>query len=78
MSTKLPRLSGKDVIKVLQDFKFEIANRDGSHIIMVNKQQRHPIRVTVPAHGELKQGTLSHIVNESGIGRELFLKAICA
>jgi len=76
MSSKLPRLNGKDVVKVLAKFNFKIENRDGSHITTVNREQRHPIRVTVPCHSkELKSGTLSHIIAESGVGREKFLKA---
>jgi predicted RNA binding protein YcfA (HicA-like mRNA interferase family) len=76
MNSKLPRLNGKDVVKVLAKFNFKIENRDGSHTTLINKQQRHPIRVIVPCHsGELKTGTLSHIISDAQVGREEFLKA---
>lgn len=79
MSSKLPRCSGRDVIKVLSKNHFEIENKKGSHVTMVNRiDYRHPLKIIVPDHTELRQGTLAHIVNESGIGREVFLRFISA
>lgn len=45
---KLPRLSAKDIIKLLEKRGFIVVRQNGSHMIYKNKEG---IRVTVPFHG---------------------------
>lgn len=72
--TKLPLLSAKEIIKVLQKMGFEVIRQEGSHIFL-----RHPDgRTTViPNHpGEdVDRGLLNKILKKDlNIEREDFLK----
>lgn len=46
--TKLPRLTAKDIIKLLEKKGFILSRQSGSHMIYRNDEG---IRVTVPYHG---------------------------
>jgi len=63
---KTPRLTAKEVIKLLDSDGFILDHVTGSHYIFY-----HPIhkrRVTVPYHGkDLPIGTLKSILKEAGI-----------
>lgn len=45
---KLPRLTAKDIIKLLENRGFILARQSGSHMIFRDKKG---IRATVPFHG---------------------------
>ena len=45
--TRLPRLKGKDLIRVLQSFGFEIVRTRGSHVFLRHQDGRV---TTVPVH----------------------------
>ncbi len=68
---KLPALTSKKVLTILQENGFEIDHTTGSHHIMY-----HPIskkRVTLPYHSkDLPKGTLFSIIRMSGISRDSF------
>jgi len=59
---KLPRISGKEMVKFLQRQGFQIIRVHGSHHFM----QRGDDRTTVPVHGshDLKTGTLRKILRD--------------
>lgn len=68
---RLPVVSGKDLIKALEKKCFKVRRRKGSHIALVRDDP--PARLTVPDHREIKRGTLSEILRQSGLGRDDFL-----
>jgi len=68
----LPQISGLELIKILNKFGFEIIRRRGSHIRLEKKTDKDIIRLTVPMHNQLKKGTLSRIIKDSGISEEEF------
>jgi predicted RNA binding protein YcfA (HicA-like mRNA interferase family) len=74
---KLPRVSGKEIIKVLSKIGFKHIRTKGSHAIL-NKQdkQRGKITVPVPLHKELAKGTLKSIMRQSGLKLEELLELI--
>ncbi len=49
--TKLPSVSGKKCVKILQKFGFEVYRQRGSHVTLVRKDP--PNQTTVPMHKEL-------------------------
>lgn len=57
--------SGKEVVKALRRIGFVVDHQRGSHIFMHNLQRN--ISVIVPAHKELKKGTLQNILRKVGI-----------
>jgi len=70
---KLPALKPKEVIKVLERAGFSFARQKGSHRIYVKGN----IGITVPYHNkDLKKGTLRHIIKQSGLTVEKFLKLL--
>jgi predicted RNA binding protein YcfA (HicA-like mRNA interferase family) len=79
MSGKLPRLSGKDVIKILcNKFHFKIINSKGSHLTLINETVRPPTLLIVINHNQLRIGTLQGIISKSKVGRQAFLEALNA
>lgn len=65
-------LSGRQVCKILAAHGFQEVRRKGSHIIMQKKKEDTTITVPVPDHDELRMGTLSGIIRQSGLPRSLF------
>lgn len=67
---KLPRdKSYTDVIKALRKIGSEIV-KTGPHYILV----RNGREICVPAHKELKPGTLKSIIRQAGLSTEEFLQ----
>lgn len=69
---KLRVLSGKDVCKIMSKHGFVEVRQKGSHIIMQKKEGDTTTTVPVPAHDELRIGTLLGIIKQSGLPRSLF------
>ncbi len=70
--SKLPRLSGKEVIKALARIGFRVT-RQKKHVVLRHGDGR---RVTVPLHPELDRGTLLAIIKQAGLTREEFLRLV--
>ena len=73
---KLPILSSRKVLKVLQSEGFEITRQSGSHIILVKYVDNKKLTVVVPKHAEIAKGTLLSIISQSGLTKEEFLELI--
>lgn len=71
--SKLPVVSGKQVVKVLQKIGYYFRDQKGSHIHL-----RHPnkIPLTIPNHKEIAKGTLRTILSDAGITTEEFIKLL--
>lgn len=69
---KLPRFSGREVVKVFQHFGWVIARQRGSHIILV--KENHHATLSVPDHKEVAQGTLRGLIRSAGLSVEAFLE----
>jgi predicted RNA binding protein YcfA (HicA-like mRNA interferase family) len=67
MSTKLPVLSGEDLIRVLRKYGYEIVRQKGSHVRLRNETDVERLPVTVPLHKERAKGTLKIILSDSRI-----------
>jgi len=75
--SKLPKLSGEDVIKILvKKFGFKVSRRKGSHVTLVKYEYGRKIVTVVPLHTELKPGTLLGILKLAEICRDEFLRAL--
>jgi predicted RNA binding protein YcfA (HicA-like mRNA interferase family) len=65
MSPKTPRdVSGKDLVKVLSKYGYEVVRQSGSHIRMSIITSDGVKNVTIPNHASIKLGTLMSIINE--------------
>ena len=75
MNGKLPLLTAKELIKILNKIGFEVIRQRGSHIYLKHKDGRCTV---VPLHAgkEIGRGLLKRILNEIDVSREEFLKFI--
>ena len=70
--TKLPILSGREIIKILSKNGFEIVGRKGSHVRMKKITATRVLIAIVPDHKEIPPGTLKSIIRQSGLPEETF------
>lgn len=72
--SKLPILKPREIIQKLKKLGFIEDHITGSHIIFYHPESQK--RAVVPYHlKDLPPGTLSSILNESGVSKEEFIKA---
>lgn len=63
--SKLPQVSGADVVRVLQKIGFTMRRQHGSHMIM---RRDNPFAQTVvPNHRQIDRGTLRAILRQAEI-----------
>jgi len=68
--TKLPVLSGADVVKVFEKAGWRVDRQRGSHVILI--KPGHIASLSVPQHRELAPGTLRSLIRMSGMTVEEF------
>jgi len=69
--TKLPRISGRECMKVLAQRGYYLRRQEGSHMIL---RRDHPLsQVVVPDHKELDRGTLRAIIRQAGLSVDEFI-----
>ncbi len=73
--SKLPIISGVEVVKALKKVGYEIDHQTGSHMILRNINQPHR-RLTVPNHKTIAKGTLLAIIKQAGLSREEFFELL--
>ena len=73
--SRLPRLTGTEVVRALQKAGFKIIRQRGSHVYMRHADGRATV---VPVHkGEdLGSGILSKILRDAELSRQEFLKLV--
>jgi predicted RNA binding protein YcfA (HicA-like mRNA interferase family) len=66
MSPRLPALTGRDVISVLERHGFAQTRQSGSHVVLKHPDGR---RVTVPVHAgrDLGRGLLRQIMRDANL-----------
>lgn len=71
MTEKLPRVTAKDIIRVLELLGFSLARQSGSHKIYKNNEGK---RVTVPFHSRktLHPKLLQSILKDADLSTERF------
>jgi len=74
--TRLPVLSGSDLVKILSKAGFQFARQRGSHIILVKFYENKKRAVVVPNHKEIDRGTLLEIIRQAGLAKDEFLKLV--
>jgi predicted RNA binding protein YcfA (HicA-like mRNA interferase family) len=69
---KLRVLSGREVCAILTVEGFSVVRQRGSHVVMQKRSGNTTTTVPVPDHPDLKTGTLTSIIRQSGVARRLF------
>ena len=70
MSRHLPAISGKDLIRALRKSGFVVLRQKGSHVSLEKRTAAGYWRTIVPMHREIRPGTLSDILNQTGLSKE--------
>jgi predicted RNA binding protein YcfA (HicA-like mRNA interferase family) len=71
--TRLPRLSGRDVVRALTKLGYKKDHQRGSHIVLRQSGEPHR-RIVIPDHGEVAKGTLRAIIRQLGLTVDQFLE----
>jgi predicted RNA binding protein YcfA (HicA-like mRNA interferase family) len=72
--TKLPQLSGPDLVRTLQKVGFTVRRQHGSHIIM---RRDDPFAQTVvPNHRQIDRGMLRAILRQIGITADQLIELL--
>ena len=72
--SKLPQVSGPDVVRALQKLGFTVRRQHGSHIIM---RRDDPFAQTVvPHHRQIDGGTLRAILRQTEITADELIKLL--
>jgi len=64
--TKLPVVSGREVVKRLEKSDFVFVRQSGSHMIL-RREAPPKMTISVPDHKELKKRTLKSILRQVGL-----------
>ncbi|MFB2881823.1 type II toxin-antitoxin system HicA family toxin [Floridanema aerugineum] len=74
MTSALPVLSGREVVRVFESFGWEVVRQTGSHIILVKEGES--VTLSVPDHREVAKGTLRSLIRTAGLTVQEFVSAI--
>ncbi|MEA2054892.1 MAG: type II toxin-antitoxin system HicA family toxin [Candidatus Thermoplasmatota archaeon] len=76
MKTRLPAVSGKEVIKALRKIGYEAVRQKGSHIRLRDVDNPSHKPLTIPDHKEIKPGLLRKIIRDANLSVEDFIKLL--
>ncbi len=73
--SKLPRVSGREVVRAFVRIGYEVDRQRGSHVVLRHCDPPHR-RLVVPNHREVAKGTLRKLVREAGPTVEEFSELV--
>lgn len=75
MTERLPRVSAKDVLRVLEQIGFSLSRQSGSHMIYKNADRK---RITIPYHSgkTLHPKLLQSILKDANLSIEAFIEIL--
>jgi predicted RNA binding protein YcfA (HicA-like mRNA interferase family) len=73
--SKLPRVSGREVVRALGRIGYEVDRQRGSHIVLRHRNPPHR-RLVVPDHREIAKGTLRKLIREAGLTVDEFSELV--
>ena len=74
MGSKLPVLSGREVVRVFGAFGWQVARQSGSHIILTKPGE--VATLSVPDHKEVAKGTLRSLIRSANLTVDEFAAAV--
>lgn len=74
MSSTLPILSGREVVRVFETFGWQVVRQSASHIIMVKEGEQ--VTLSIPDHREVAKGTLRSLIRASGLTVQEFVSGM--
>ncbi len=73
--SKLPRVSGREVVRAFVRIGYEVDRQRGSHVVLRHRDPPHR-RLVVPDHREVAKGTLRKLVREAGLTVDEFSELV--
>ena len=73
---KLPRVSGKEAIRALEELGVVRVRQKGSHVILRRETESGAIGCVVPLHDELATGTLKGILKQAQVEPDEFTEVL--
>jgi predicted RNA binding protein YcfA (HicA-like mRNA interferase family) len=73
--SKLPRVSGREVVRAFARVGYEVDRQRGSHVVLRHRDPPHR-RLVVPDHREVAKGTLRKLIREAGLTVDEFLELV--
>ncbi len=70
---RLPRLNGREVVRIFESLGWEKVRQSSSHIILV--REGHQATLSVPDHKEVAVGALRSLIRSAGLTVETFAEA---
>lgn len=74
--SRLPDVSGAELIRALQRAGFVVLRQKGSHVSLEKRTADHVWRTIVPMHREVARGTLHDILKQTGLTREELIELL--
>ena len=76
--SKLPVISGEELVRVLRRVGYVPHHQKGSHLTMklATPSEGRKGRVTIPMHREIKRGTLKNILKDAGLSVDELLELL--
>ena len=74
--SRLPDVSGAELVKALQKAGYVILRQKGSHISMEKVHAVGVWRTIIPMHREIARGTLHDILKQTGLTRDELRKLL--
>lgn len=76
MSSLLPQVKARDIVRVAKKLGFELDRQSGSHAIYRRKSDKRRVVVSIHAGKDVKPKTLYGIIKDMGIEPEEFKKLL--
>jgi predicted RNA binding protein YcfA (HicA-like mRNA interferase family) len=74
MSSRLPILSGREVVRVFCRLGWQVARQRSSHIILIKPGEIATL--SVPDHREVARGTLRNLIRSANLTVQQFIEAV--
>ena len=74
--SRLPDVSGAELVRARQKAGFVILRRKGSHVSMEKVHTAGLWRMIIPMHREIARGTLHDILKQTGLTRDELRKLL--
>ena len=74
--SKLPPLSGKEIIKALSKMGVQPIRQKGIHVFLAKETEKGKHGIVVPNHKEIDIGTPIEIMRQAGLKRYEFLELL--
>ena len=76
MSSRLPVVSGEDVVRALSRIGYGVVRQRGSHLRLKDPTNPYHNPITVPLHKELKPGLLRKIIKDTNLSVDEFIELL--